>query len=183
MRSTLVERLVSVGTLLAVLLVIAAGCSESEGEPAATLAPTPVATETPTQTPMPSPTLATIVEAWNVTQTLSGLEITLTVAHWTGDGLLLEWTIANRSGRVFNMRYLNDIFSLGSAAVDQDGNEGEYFIPSPFERNVQSGETVPHETRWLFYPESKTITVRLRDLREPASGTSFDTVAEFRFSR
>jgi hypothetical protein len=165
--------------LLALCLAAGAGCGQTESGPAAT--PTPVATEI--ASPSPSPEPVTVSKVWNITRNLSGLEMTMTLAHWTGDELLVEWVITNRSGQRFDKSYLNNIFSVGAIATDQDGNEGEYFVPPPFTRDLASNQMVTMETRWMLRPESRQITLRFWDLREPVSGSSVDASVVFVFSR
>jgi len=167
--------------LLALLLAAGAGCGQSESGPAATPTPEPVATEIPSPSPSPGPTTASKV--WNITRNLSGLEMTMTLAHWTGDDLLVEWVITNHSGQKFDKDYLNDIFSIGAIATDQDGNEGEYFVPPPFTRDLALNQMVTMETTWILRPESKQITLRFWDIREPTTGSSVDNSVVFVFSR
>jgi len=167
--------------LLALCLAAGAGCGQPESEPAATPTPEPVATET--SSPSPSPGPVTMTKVWNITRTLSGLEMTMTLAHWTGDDLRVEWVITNRSGQRFNKNYLNNIFSIGAIATDQAGNEGEYFVPPPFTRDLDRDRMVTMETRWILRPESRGITLRFWDIREPASGSSVDASVVFVFSR
>jgi hypothetical protein len=167
--------------LLALILAVGAGCGQSESEPAATPTPEPVATESPSPNPSPSPT--TVSRVWNITRNLSGLEMTMTLANWTGDDLLVEWVITNRSGQKFDRDYLNNIFSIGAIATDQDGNEGEYFVPPPFTRDLAIGQMVTMETKWILRPESRQITLRFWDIREPMTGSSVDDSVVFVFSR
>ena len=166
--------------LIALLVATAAGCGESNGDLAADPTPTPAPAA-----PSPTPTATTVTEsrAWNITRELSGLDITLAVVHWTGDDLLVEWVIANPTGPKFAKSYLSDIFAIGAVAEDQDGNPGEYFIPEPFKLNLEPRDVVPYETKWRFYPESKTITLRLWDLREPVEGSFVDANVEYVISR
>jgi len=133
-----------------------------------------------TPTPTPAPTAA--IETWNVSRKLSGLTYTLTTVHWTGNEIMAEWVIENKTGKAVDRSRLNTIFTLGIVAVDQAGNEGEYFIPEPFKRNLNNGDIKSYETKWIFYPESDVITVSLRDLY--TDGHDFvDADAEFVFTR
>jgi hypothetical protein len=169
--------------LLALVLAVTAGCGESGGDPTTTTSPSPTDTAIVSPRPSPEPTEATETAAWNIARNLSGLDITLTLTHWTGDDLRVEWVIANRSGQRFEREVLDDIFSLGAVAVDQDGNEGEYYIPEPFTRNLQDGQTAPYETRWVFFPESRSISLRLWDFREAVAGSVVESSVDFKFFR
>ncbi len=133
-------------------------------------------------TPLSPPAPTTKIETWNVSSKLSGLSITLTTVHWRGDEVMAEWVIENSTGQAFDRDRLYSIFSVGAIAVDQAGNESEYFIPERFERNLQHDDIKYYETTWLVHPESEVITVRLRDLF--TDGSNFvDASAEFVFSR
>lgn len=167
--------------LLTLCLVAGAGCGQSESAPTAT--PTPEAVATGAVSPSPSPGSATTTKMWNITRNLSGLEMTMTLAHWTGDDLLVEWVITNRSGQRFDKGYLNNIFSIGAIATDQDGNEGEYFVPPPFTRDLDRNQMVTMETKWILRPEARGITLRFWDLREPVTGRHVDASVVFVFSR
>jgi hypothetical protein len=167
--------------LLTLCIAAVAGCGQPESAPAATPTPESAATGIPSPSPSPGPT--TVTKVWNITRNLSGLEMTMTLAHWTGDDLVVEWVVTNRSGQKFNKSYLNNIFSIGAIATDQDGNEGEYFVPPPFTRDLALNQMVTMETTWLFRPESRQITLRLWDLREPAAGSNVDASVVFMFSR
>jgi hypothetical protein len=173
----------AVVALLALVVAVTVGCGDSEGDPLTTIGPSPTEVPAPSPSATSGPAEITETTAWNIVRNLSGLDITLTLTHWTGNDLLVEWLIANTSGRRFSREVLDDIFSLGSVAVDQDGNEGEYFIPEPFTRNLQDGQTVPYETRWVFFPESRSISLRLWDFREAVAGSVVESSVEFRFFR
>lgn len=137
---------------------------------------------TPAPTPVSSPAPTTVIETWNVTRKLSGLTYTLTTVHWTGNEVMAEWVIENKTGQTVDRSRLNTIFTLGIMAVDQAGNEGEYFIPEPFKRNLNQGDIKSYETKWIVYPESEVIAVRLHDLY--TDGHEFvDADAEFVFTR
>jgi len=132
--------------------------------------------------PLSSPAPTTKIETWNVSDELSGLSITLTTVHWRGDEVMAEWVIENRTGQAFDRNRLYTIFTVGAVAVDQAGNESEYFLPERFERNLQHGDVKYYETTWFVHPESEVITVCLRDLF--TDGSNFiDASAEFVFSR
>ena len=166
--------------LLLALIVSAVGCTAPEEEPV----PTPMPTSTPISTlaPTPMPTPVTVSETWNITRMLSGLSITLTVVSWTGDEAVVEWQIHNQAGQAFAASRLYSIFTPGTYAVDQDGNEGEYFIPGPIKQDLGSGDFRHYETKWLFYPESEVITICLSDIY-PEGHSFVDTSAQFTFSR
>jgi len=169
--------------LVLLVLVLGAGlaCRQTDSAPAATPAPTQAPTEISSPTPSPGPT--TVTKVWNITRNLSGLEMILTLAHWTGDTVVAEWVLTNRSGEKFEKDYLNDILSIGVIAKDQDGREGEYFVPLPFTRDLARNQMVTMESTWVFQPESKVIALRLRDIREPEAGIHVDDSVVFVFTR
>lgn len=136
----------------------------------------------PALTPAPTPAPTAAIETWNVSRKLSGLTYTLTTVHWTGNEIMAEWVIENNTGQTVDRSRLDTILTLGIVAVDQAGNEGEYFIPEPFKRNLNNGDIKSYETRWIFYPESDVITVHLRDLY--SDGQAYvDANVEFVFTR
>ncbi len=166
--------------LLLAFVVGAVGCTVPEEGPGPT--PMPTSAPTPTLAPTPTPTPVTVSETWNITHTLTGLSITLTIASWTGDEVVVEWEIENQTGQTFTASRLYSIFTPGAYATDQDGNEGEFFIPAPIKQNLGSGEFKHYETKWLFYPESQVITVRLSDIYTE-NHSFIDTSTQFVFSR
>jgi hypothetical protein len=136
----------------------------------------------PAPTPVSSPAPTTVVQSCNISRKLSGLDYALTMVHWTGNEVMAEWAIKNNTGQKVDRSRLNTIFTQGIAAVDQAGNEGEYFIPEPFQRHLYHGDFKTYETRWTLYPESKVITFKLSDIF--TDGIVFvDTFVEFVITR
>lgn len=144
--------------------------------PTSTLAPTCAPPPTPTPTPIPT----TVSKTFNITRTLSGLSITLTVVEWTGNEASVQWEIENHEERVFEASRLHAIFYPGARATDQAGNEGEYFVPSPIEQDLRPGDSRHYETRWVFFPESAVITIQLDDFYMQGSSI-VEASAEFAF--
>ena len=137
---------------------------------------------TSASTPVSSPAPTTVVKSCNISRKLTGLEYTLTAVHWTGNEVMAEWAIKNNTGEKVDRSRLNTIFTKGITAADQAGNEGEYFIPEPFQRHLYHGDYKTYETRWILYPESKVITFKLSDIY--TDGIEFvDTYAEFVVTR
>jgi hypothetical protein len=170
--------------LLMALAVVAAGCFWEEEAMTPTPVASPTVTPAPTLAPTPSPTPGptTLSEVFNITDNLSGLNITLTVASWTGDEVEVEWTIHNSSGRSFSGDRLYSIFYPGTVATDQNGREGEYFVPMSIENDLANSASLHYETSWLFAPESEVITVKLADTFK--DGSQFvDLSAEYVFWR
>jgi hypothetical protein len=163
-----------------VFMMSLVGCTTPEEEPGPT--PTPTSAPTPTLAPTPTPTPITVSKTWNITHMLSGLSMTLTIVSWTGDEVVVEWEIENQTGRTFTASRLYSIFTPGAYATDQDGNEGEFFIPTPVKHDLRSGDLKHYETKWLFYPESRVVTIRLSDIY-PDNHSFVDTSTQFVFSR
>ena len=168
--------------LLLALIWDASGCAAPEETPTLTpmLITTPTSTLAPTSTPVPAPTA--VSKVFNITRTLSGLSITITVVSWTGNEAVVEWAIENHTGQVFEVSRLYSCFYPGACATDQAGNEGEYFVPSPITQDIGPGDFMHYETRWFFFPESAVITIRLADVYQEG-GIFVDTSTEFIISR
>jgi hypothetical protein len=171
--------------LLTLLLVIALtasifGCSAEKETPS----PTPIASSTPapTPTPTPTPTPAPVTKVFNITRTLSGLNITLVMVTWVGDEVEVQWRIDNPAAQSFEASRLHSIFQPGAYATDQAGKEAEYFIPPPIIRDLEAGKSLTYKTRLLFYPESTRITIRLPDVWAE-DGNFVDVSVEFSFPR
>jgi len=169
--------------LLTLLLVIALtasifGCSAEKETPS----PTPIASPTPVLTPTPVPTPEPVTEVFNITRTLSGLNITLVMATWVGNEVEVQWRIDNPTAQSFEASRLYSIFQPGAYATDQAGREAEYFIPPPIVKNLEAGKSLTYKTKLLFYSESTRITIRLPDVW--AEGGNFaDVSVEFSFPR
>ena len=171
-------------TLLLVLaLTVSAFACTAEKEvpsptPTATLTPTPTLTPIPTPTPTPEP----VTKVFNITRTLSGLNITLVMATWVGNEVEVQWRIENITGQSFNASRLYTIFQPGAYATDQAGNEAEYFIPPRIIKDLEAGKSLTYKTKLIFYPESTRITIRLPDAWVEGS-TFTDISVEFSFAR
>jgi hypothetical protein len=166
--------------LVLALMVSASGCiAEKEApSPTPTASPTPAPTDIPTPTPTPEP----VTKVFNITRTLSGLNITLVMATWVDNEVEVQWRIENTTGQSFKASRLYSIFQPGAYATDQAGNEGEYFIPLPITKDLEAGKSLIYKTKLLFYPESTRITIRLPDAW--AEGSTFiDISVEFSFTR
>jgi hypothetical protein len=180
----MIRPLVVTALPLMMLLALATGCLFQDD------AATPTPSATPTATPGPAPTVtptvtpgpATICKVFNGEGRLSGLDFVLTVACWTGDEAEVEWSIRNGSGGAFCKNRLYSIFYPGAVATDQDGAEGEYFVPTPIGNDLAKGATLHYQTKWLFPPESRVITVRLADIFQEGS-QYVDLSKEFVFWR
>ncbi|HEY49125.1 MAG TPA: hypothetical protein G4O13_03685 [Dehalococcoidia bacterium] len=171
----------SVVILIVFVLLLASGLAGGCGQPDEAYTPTPSPTATPSATPTATP-IPTSSELLNITHEISGLSITLTTVSWTGNEVVVEWVIRSNTGKPFDADRLYAIFYPGAYAVDQDGNEGEYFIPPPIIHDIVPGDPRHYETKWLFFPGSELITVRLNDVY--LEDHSFvDTSTEFLFSR
>jgi hypothetical protein len=156
------------------------GCASEQETPT----PTPVIGPTPTIEPLPTPTPTPepVTRVFNITRQLSGLDITLVMATWTGNEVELQWTIENLTGQSFKAKRLYSIFQPSLYATDQAGNEAEYFIPQPIMQDLEAGDYLIYRTRLLFYPESTSITIRLTDAWSEGS-TFVDISKEFNFLR
>ena len=175
----------SICMLIAALLVIgtyAVGCATQDWESTPTQTPTPTL-YTPALTPTPSPTPTTVSKTFNITHDLSGLAVTITVVSWTDNEMVVEWVIDNQTDKDFDANRIYSIFTPGSLASDQTGREGEYFIPESFRRRLEPGDIMHYETKWLFYPESEEITIRLSDIHTRDGSNYFYTSAEYVFPR
>jgi len=146
--------------------------------PAPALTPTPIPTPTPTPTPTPEP----VTKVFNITRTLSGLNITLVMATWVGNEVEVQWRIENTTGQSFKASHLYSIFQPGAYATDQAGNEAEYFIPPRIIKDLEPNDPLIYKTKLLFYPESTRITIRLPDAWVEGS-TFTDISVEFSFAR
>jgi len=171
--------------LLALLLVLALtvsafGCTAEKEAPS----PTPVASPTPTPTPIPTPTPTPepVTRVFNITRTLSGLNITLVMTTWVGNEVEVQWRIVNTTGQSFKAARLYSIFQPGAYATDQAGNEAEYLIPVPITKDLEPGSSLIYKTKLLFYPESTQITILLPDVWV-AGSTFTDLSVEFSFAR
>lgn len=168
--------------LVFVLTFSAFGCI-GEKEAASltpTASPTPVLTPTPVPTPTPTP--EPVTKVFNITHTLSGLDITLVMTTWVGNEVEVQWRIKNTTGQSFKAARLYNIFQPGAYAIDQDGNEAEYFIPAPITKDLAPGDQLIYKTNLLFYPQSTQITIRLPD--SWAEGGDFvDISVDFSFPR
>ena len=166
--------------LVLALTVSAFGCvAEKEATP-----PTPTVspTQTPTVIPTPTPTPEPVTKVFNITRTLSGLNITLVMATWVGNEVELQWRIENTTGQSFKASRLYTIFQPGAYATDQAGNEAEYFIPPRIIKDLEAGQSLTYKIKLLFYPESTRITIRLPDAW--VEGNTFtDISVEFSFAR
>ena len=167
--------------LVIVLTVTVFGCSAEEGTPPTPLA-SPTPTLSPTPMPTPTPTPEPVTKVYNITRTLSGLEITLVMVTWVGNQVEVQWRIENPSGQSFKASRLYNIFQPGAYATDQAGNEAEYFIPPPITKDLGPGDSLIYKTNLLFYPESTHITIVLPDLWVEGS-TFVDISVEFSFPR
>jgi hypothetical protein len=171
---------IALPTLLLVLAltVSAFGCIAEKEVPS----PTPTASLTPTLTPTPIPIPEPATKVFNITRTLSGLNITLVMATWVGNEVEVQWRIDNPTGQSFKASRLYSIFQPGAYATDQAGNEAEYFIPPRIIKDLEAGESLTYKTKLLFYPESIRITIRLPDAWVEGS-TFVDISVEFSFAR
>ncbi len=173
--------------LLALLLVLALtvgafGCTAEKEAPSTTpaVSPTPALTTTPVPTPTPTP--EPVTKVFNITRTLSGLNITLVMATWVDNEVEVQWRIVNTTGQSFKAARLYSIFQPGAYATDQAGNEAEYFIPVPITKDLEPGGSLLYKTKLLFYPQSTRITIRLPDTW--VEGSNFiDLSVEFSFPR
>ncbi|MBE0480945.1 MAG: hypothetical protein IBX68_08190 [Dehalococcoidia bacterium] len=150
-------------------------------EPAPTI-PVPTMTPPPTPTPSPSPQPTTSTRLLDRTKSLSDLSITLSVVSWTGDYAVAEWIVRNPSQKTFAANRLYSIFCPGAVATDQAGNEGEFFVPDSIAKDLRPGDYLRIETKWLFFPESNQVTVRLTDAWTTGSFL-VDVSTEFVFAR
>jgi hypothetical protein len=156
---------------LLVLLTLATGClfQDDATTPTPVASPTLTPEPTPDATPTVTPEPTTICKIFNAEGSISGLDIVLTVASWTGDEVEVEWNVQNTSGGGFRGDRLYSIFYPGAVATDQNGAEGEYFVPTPIENDLAKGATLHYKTKWLFRPESAVISVRLADIFQEGS--------------
>ncbi len=168
--------------LLLVLTVSAFGCIAEKEAPSPTpvVSPTPVLTPTPIPTPTPTP--EPVTKVFNISRTLSGLNIILVMTTWVGNEVEVQWRIENTTGQSFKAARLYNIFQPGAYAIDQDGNEAEYFIPPPITKDLAPGSYMIYKTQLLFYPQSTRITIRLTDAW--VEGSNFvDISVDFNFAR
>jgi hypothetical protein len=168
--------------LLLVLTVSAFGCIAGKEAPSPTpiASPTPVLTPTPIPTPTPTP--EPVTKVFNMTRTLSGLNITLVMTTWVGNEVEVQWRIENPTGQSFKAARLYNIFQPGAYAIDQAGNEAEYFIPPPIIKDLAAGSYLVYKTQYLFYPQSTQITIRLPDTWVDG-GNFVDISVDFSFPR
>ena len=169
-------------TLLLVLALTASifSCVNEKETPTPTASPTP--TLTPTPVPTPTPTPEPVTKVFNITRTMSGLNITLVMVTWVGNEVEVQWRIDNTAAQSFNASRLYSIFQPGAYATDQTGKEAEYFIPPPIIKNLEPGNSLTYKTRLLFYPESTRITIRLPDVWAEDSNFT-DVSVEYSFPR
>ena len=168
--------------LVLALTVSAFACIAEKEAPS----PTPTASPTPTltPTPIPTPTLTPepVTRVFNITRTLSGIDITLVMTTWVGNEVEVQWRIENPTAQSFKASRLYSIFQPGAYATDQAGNEAEYFIPLPITKDLEAGKSLIYKTKLLFYPESTRITIQLPDVW--AEGSTFiDISVKFSFAR
>jgi hypothetical protein len=173
--------------LLILLLVFALtvsifGCATENETPSPTpiSSPTPIPTPTPVLTPTPTPEPVTRV--FNMSRTLSGLNITLVMCTWVANEVEVQWRIDNLNAESFNGSHLYSIFQPGAYAMDQTGREAEYFIPPPIRLDLEAGMSLTYKTSLLFYPESTNITIRLPDVWAE-NGNFTDISVEYSFPR
>jgi len=168
--------------LMLALMVSAFACIAEKEAPSPTPAASPTPTLTPTSIPTPTPTPEPVTKVFNITRTLSGLNITLVMATWVGNEVEVQWRIENPTGQSFKASRLYSIFQPGAYATDQAGNEAEYFMPPRITKDLELGDPLIYKTSLLFYPESTRITIRLPDVW--AEGSTFvDISVEFSFTR
>ena len=176
------RKFIILSTLLLILLLMAGvfGCASEQETPT----PSPVISPTPTIEPLPTPTPTPepVTKVFNITRQLSGLDITLVMATWTGNEVELQWTIENPTAQRFKASRLYSIFQPSLYAIDQAGNEAEYFIPQPIMKDLEAGESLIYRTKLLFYTQSTSIKIRLTDAWSEGS-TFVDISKEFNFSR
>ena len=153
-------------TLLLVLVLTATvfGCVDEKGTPSPTPIASPTTTPTPTPVPTPTPTPEPVTRVFNISRTLSGLNITLVMVTWVDNEVEVQWRIDNPTAQSFNASHLYSIFQPGAYATDQTGKEAEYFIPPPITKDLAAGGSLTYKTSLLFYPESTRITIRLPDV-------------------
>ena len=178
----------SLAILLTVFLIIALigggiGCRATRTPP-----PTPVVTPTvtPAITPepllTPTPTPEPVTKVLNITNTLSGLNITLVIATWVNDEVELQWRIENPAAQPFKASRLYNIFHLGMLATDQSGKEAEYFVPAVIRNDLAAGDWLVYKTKLIFYPGSTQLTIRLSDVYNEGS-VFVDISTDFSFPR
>jgi hypothetical protein len=168
--------------LLLVLTASAFGCISEKEAPSPTPATSPTPVLTPTPIPTPTPTPEPVTKVFNITRTLSGLNITLVMATWVGNEVEVQWRIENITGQSFKSARLYSIFQPGAYATDQAGNEAEYFIPTPIIKDLAPGNYLIYKTKLLFYPQSTQITIRLPDTWVEG-GNFVDISVDFSFPR
>jgi hypothetical protein len=168
--------------LILALTVSASGCVAEKEAPSPTPTASPTPAPTPTPIPTPAPTPEPVTKVFNITRTLSGLNITLVMATWVDNEVEVQWRIENTTGQSFKASRLYSMFQPGAYATDQAGNEAEYFIPSPITKDLEAGKYLIYKTKLLFYPESTQITIRLPDAWVEGS-TFTDISVEFSFTR
>ena len=168
--------------LVLALMVSAFACIAEKEAPSPTPAASPTPTLTPTPIPTPTPTPEPVTKVYNITRTLSGLNITLVMATWVGNEVEVQWRIENPTGQSFKASRLYSIFQPGAYATDQTGKEAEYFIPAPITKDLAPGSHLIYKTKLLFYPQSTQINIRLPDTW--AEGGNFvDISVDFSFPR
>jgi len=160
----------SKSTALLTLLVVFAltlsifGCVTEEETPSPTPISSPTPTLTPTPVPTPTPTPEPVTKVFNMSRTLSGLNIILVMCTWIDNEVEVQWEIYNTTIQSFNHSRLYSIFQPGAYATDQTGREAEYFIPPPITKDLEAGTSLTYKTSLLFYSESTYITIRLPDV-------------------
>ena len=168
--------------LMLALAVSAFACTAGKEAPSPTPAASPTPTLTPTSIPTPTPTPEPVTKVYNITRTLSGLDITLVMATWVGNEVEVQWRIVNTTGQSFKASRLYSIFQPGAYATDQAGNEAEYFIPPRIIKDLEPNDPLIYKTSLLFYPQSTRITIHLPDVWAEGS-TYVDISVEFSFAR
>lgn len=173
--------------LLTLILVFALtvsifGCATENETPSPTPISSPTPTPTPTPVPTPTPTPQPVTKVFNMSRTLSGLNIILVMCTWVGDQVEVQWRIDNLNTESFNHSRLYSIFQPGAFATDQASREAEYFIPPPIRLDLGAGMSLTYKTSFLFYTESTRITIRLPDVWAE-NGNFTDISVEYSFPR
>jgi hypothetical protein len=168
--------------LVFVLTVSAFGCTGEKEAPSPTPVASPTPVLTPTPIPTPTPTPEPVTKVFNISRTLSGLNIILVMTTWVDNEVEVQWRIQNTSGQSFKAARLYNIFQPGAYATDQDGNEAEYFIPTPIIKDLAAGSYIIYKTEYLFYPQSTQINIRLPDVWVDG-GNFVDISVNFSFPR
>ncbi len=178
----------SLAILLTALLILALivggiGCKATKTQtPTPVVTPTATPAITPEPLPTPTPTPEPITKVLNITQTLSGLSITLVSATWVNNEVELQWRIENPAAQPFKASRLYNMFYPGMLATDQSGKEAEYFVPAVIRNDLGAGSWLIYRTKLIFYPESTQITIRISDVYNEGS-IFVDISVDFSFPR